>query len=65
MLDVRIVQDPGLLRPSDVPRIVADCRKVRARTGWRAEIPFEQSLRDLLDYWRGQVAVKGRCKTGN
>jgi GDP-4-dehydro-6-deoxy-D-mannose reductase len=55
-LDVRIVSDPERMRPSEVPRIVADCRKLRARTGWRAEIPFEQSLRDLLDYWRGQVA---------
>ena len=64
-LDVRIVQDPERLRPSDVPRVVADCRKLRARTGWRAEIPFEQSLRDLLDYWRGQVVVKGQGKTGN
>jgi GDP-4-dehydro-6-deoxy-D-mannose reductase len=63
--DVRIVSDPERMRPSDVPRIVADCRKLRARTGWRAEIPFEQSLRDLLDYWRGQVAVKGQCKTDN
>ena len=64
-LDVRIVQDPGLLRPSDVPRVVSDCGKLRARTGWRAEIPFEQSLRDLLDYWRGQVAAKKQCKTDN
>jgi GDP-4-dehydro-6-deoxy-D-mannose reductase len=57
-LEVRIVQDPNLLRPSDIPRVVSDCRKLCARTGWRAEIPFEQSLRDLLDYWRGQVAGK-------
>jgi GDP-4-dehydro-6-deoxy-D-mannose reductase len=64
-LDVRIVQDPVLVRSSDVPRIVADCRKLRARTGWRAEIPFEQSLRDLLDYWRGQVAATGQCNADN
>jgi GDP-4-dehydro-6-deoxy-D-mannose reductase len=57
-LDVCIVPDPDRMRPSDVPRIVADCRKLRARTGWRVEIPFEQSLRDLLDYWREQVAKR-------
>ena len=61
-LEVRVVQDPVLVRSSDVPRIVADCGKLRARTGWRAEIPFEQSLRDLLDYWRGQVVATGQCK---
>ena len=55
----------GAVRSSDVPRIVADCRKLRARTGWRAEIPFEQSLRDLLDYWRGQVAATGQCQADN
>jgi GDP-4-dehydro-6-deoxy-D-mannose reductase len=57
-LDVRIVSDPERMRSSDVPRIVADCRKLRARTGWRAEIPFEHSLCDLLDYWRERVAAK-------
>ena len=56
-LDIRVVSDPERMRPSDVPRIVADCRKLRVRTGWRAEIPFEQSLRDLLDYWRQRVSV--------
>ena len=25
------------------------------RTGWRPRIPLEQSLRDVLDYWREQV----------
>ena len=62
-LEVHIVQNPGLLRSSDVPRVVSDCGKLRARTGWRTEIPFEQSLRDLLGFWREQVAVKGQCKT--
>jgi GDP-4-dehydro-6-deoxy-D-mannose reductase len=57
-LNVRIVSDPERMRSSDVPRIVADCRKLRARTGWRAEIPFEQSLRDLLEYWRQRVSVE-------
>ena len=53
--DVTVVQDPGRVRPVDVSWVVADCRKFRERTGWRPEIPFEQSLRDVLDYWREQV----------
>jgi len=59
-LDVRLVEDPALLRPSDVPRVVSDCRKLRERTGWRAEIPLEQSLRDLLDYWRERVRAEAK-----
>lgn len=57
--EVRIIQDLERMRPSDVQRVVADCGKLRAQTGWRTEIPFEQSLRDLLDYWRERAVVKG------
>jgi len=44
--------DSARLRPSDMPDVVADCTKFRARTGWRAEIPLERTLLDILDYWR-------------
>ena len=47
--------DAERLRPVDIPEIVSDCSKFRARTGWQAQIPLEQSLQDILDYWREQV----------
>jgi GDPmannose 4,6-dehydratase len=43
------------VRKVDIATIVADCSKLRARTGWQPEIAFEQSLHDVLDYWREQV----------
>ena len=49
--------DPARLRPSDVPILIADTSRLRAATGWRPEIPFEQSLRDTLNWWRERVAV--------
>ena len=49
--------DPALMRPTDVPVQYADCSKLRAATGWRPEIPFEQTLADLLDDWRRRVAA--------
>lgn len=52
-LDVR--QDPARLRLADVPVMVSDCRKFRQRTGWQTTIPFEQSVKDVLDYWRERV----------
>lgn len=54
-LDIRVVQDPARMRSVETERVVSDCSKFRARTGWRAEIPMEQSLSDVLDYWREQV----------
>jgi GDP-4-dehydro-6-deoxy-D-mannose reductase len=52
---VRIQVDPARLRPSDVPILLADSSKFVGRTGWKPRIPFEQTLRDLLDYWRPRV----------
>ncbi|MFZ2053917.1 MAG: GDP-mannose 4,6-dehydratase [Candidatus Aminicenantales bacterium] len=53
--DVRIEVDPKRLRPSDVPILLADSSKFVSLTGWKPRIPFEQTLRDLLDYWRERV----------
>lgn len=54
-MNVEIRQDPARLRPSDVPILWADATKFKKRTGWEPRIPFEQTLRDLLDYWRAKV----------
>ena len=51
--------DPALLRPSDVTLQVPDTSKFQAATGWRAEIPLEVTLRDLLDYQRERIRKQG------
>jgi GDP-4-dehydro-6-deoxy-D-mannose reductase len=50
--------DPAKLRPSDVPEIYCDSSVFRAATQWQPEIPLEQTLSDVLTYWRGRVRVK-------
>jgi len=52
-VEVRV--DPARLRPADVPALVGDPAKLVADTGWQPRIPFERTLRDLLDDWRGRV----------
>jgi GDP-4-dehydro-6-deoxy-D-mannose reductase len=54
-LDIRVEQDPSRLRPSDVPVIYCDPTKLKECTGWQPTIPFEQSLCDVLEYWRGRI----------
>jgi GDP-4-dehydro-6-deoxy-D-mannose reductase len=49
---VEVKQEPSRLRPSDVPHLEGDNGKFRADTGWEPEIPFERTLRDLVDFWR-------------
>jgi GDP-4-dehydro-6-deoxy-D-mannose reductase len=53
--NVEIRQRPDRMRPSDVPLLVGDGSKITRTTGWKTEIRFEDTLRDLLDYWRQRV----------
>ena len=52
---IRVEADPERMRPSDIPRMVCNYAKLRARTGWEPSIPLERSLADVLDYWREQM----------
>jgi len=49
---IKIEPDPTRLRPSDVPVLLGDASKFKKATGWEPTIPFEQTLKDMLAYWR-------------
>ena len=51
----RVETDPARKRPLEVAVQYADCSKLRATTGWRPEIPLEQTLADVLEDWRRRV----------
>ena len=53
---IEVRQDPRRMRPAEVPDMVCDASRLRRQTGWQPAIPFEQSLRDVLEYWRAEVA---------
>ncbi len=48
-------EDPERMRPIDADHQVPDCSKFKNHTGWEPLIPFEQTMRDLLNYWRERV----------
>jgi len=48
--------DQQYVRPTQVPRLIADTQKFRDATGWEPTIPFKKILSDTLDYWRQRVA---------
>ncbi|MFO0947316.1 MAG: GDP-mannose 4,6-dehydratase [Planctomycetota bacterium] len=52
---IEIVSDPELLRRFEPSVIRVTPRAVMEKTGWRAEIPMEQTLLDTLEYWRWRV----------
>jgi GDP-4-dehydro-6-deoxy-D-mannose reductase len=53
---IRIVTDPARFRPNDQPLVVGDPSRIRTELGWKAEIPLERTLDDLLEYWRTRTA---------
>jgi GDP-mannose 4,6-dehydratase len=52
---IEIVVDPERLRPIDADLQVPDTTKFQKHTGWKPQIFFEQTMDDLLEYWRNKV----------
>ena len=53
-IEVRV--DPALIRPADVTLQIPCPDKFKAATGWKPEIPYKQTLLDMLNYWRQELA---------
>ena len=49
-------EDPKLFRPIDVTMQIPCVDKFRRETGWEPKISFEESVRDLLEHCRKEVA---------
>ena len=54
---IKVQQDPSRLRPIDADLQIPDCSKFKKHTGWEPKISFEQTMEDLLNYWRERTAV--------
>jgi GDP-mannose 4,6-dehydratase len=53
---IEVRQDPALIRPADVTLQIPSSEKFKAATGWKPEIPYRQTLLDMLNYWRSEIA---------
>lgn len=53
--NIEIVTDPERLRPIDADLQIPDTTKFQKHTGWKPEYTFEQTMDDLLQYWRDKV----------
>ena len=50
--------DPALLRPVEVPALRGSPDRLQAVTGWRPEIPLEDTVVGLLDEARSRLAAR-------
>ncbi len=51
---MRVWSDPALRRPVEVERIVGSHAKATADTGWTPQVALTDTLRDVLEDWRGR-----------
>ena len=54
-VSIKVTQDPLRMRPSDIPYAQGNAEYIRHTTGWTAQTPLENSLEELLGYWRQQI----------
>lgn len=51
-IKIDVITDKDKLRPLDAPEISADISLLKADTDWKPEYPLDQTLKEMLDYWR-------------
>lgn len=52
---IQVEVDAAKLRPVDVPIIEADTTKLYQCTKWKPEISIDETISDVLDYWRNTI----------
>jgi GDP-4-dehydro-6-deoxy-D-mannose reductase len=52
-LETRV--NPRFLRPTDEPIIFGDSSRLKADTGWIQRYALEQTVRDMIAYWRSKL----------
>jgi GDP-4-dehydro-6-deoxy-D-mannose reductase len=50
--EIEVVPDPERLRPADTPLLLGDASRIERDLGWHTERPLEQTLLDILTYFR-------------
>lgn len=53
--EIKVEVDPNKLRPVDVLVVEADVTKLVKETGWERRYELKDTLKDILEYWRGNV----------
>jgi GDP-4-dehydro-6-deoxy-D-mannose reductase len=60
---IGVRQDPERYRPHDAPLVLGDHSRLSSELGWAPRIPVEQTLTDLLEYWRRTTRTDGPTST--
>jgi GDP-4-dehydro-6-deoxy-D-mannose reductase len=50
--EIKYQVDPSRVRPTELKTFIGNFDKFKNLTGWSQEIPFQQTMQSILDYWR-------------
>ena len=56
-INPKVEIDPKLLRTTDEPIIFGDSSVLNNVTGWKQEITIEQTIKDMVDYWKKKLSA--------
>lgn len=54
-VEIKIKQDPKLLREMDIKKVYCDFSKFKRQTGWYPQIPISKTLFDTIEYERSKL----------
>lgn len=55
-IEVSVISDPKLIRPSELKTIIGSNKKISHKLGWKREYDIKHSLSDIVKYWQ---SIKG------
>lgn len=59
---IKFVENPKFFRKIDVDKQVVDITKFKESVNWENQIPFEELMQNLLDYWREKIKNENTTK---
>ena len=57
--NIKVETDPLRLRPIDADLQIPNSNKIMSHTCWAPQIRFEDTMADLLNYWRARITSEG------
>ena len=55
-LEIKIEEDENLVRGNEQQRVCGSFKKLNKEVGWKPEIPIDQTLIDMIEYWKQSLA---------
>lgn len=53
--NIKVISDKSRIRPIDADLQIPDTSKFKKATDWKPKISFEETMLDLLNYWRNKI----------